>query len=264
MTPIETTVETAQVLSPTQVRCFIYCHARWWFKYCLKEPDLPNGNLSLGRSVHSALTQNFAQKVETYEDLPPTGVLALFRESWAIESDQAEFRDAEEPSQLARTGEALVAKYIDEVAPAPCRQLSHHRHLFRQAGTPTGVALREQILQKLRVLGHVFKVAAPPRRHAAQDATPDARPVPTAGSGIACCKRRSECCDVGLRRPADVRVAAAEMTWSRRRLLDHGGRSALHVGLALGYCPALRRVAQHDGTANGDPVPGLLPHRYQR
>ena len=108
----------AAVLSPTQVRCFMDCHARWWFKYTLKHPDPPNGNLALGRAVHWALTQNFAQKVETYEGLALSGVLALFREAWALERDQAEFRDDEDPSQLAFAGEALVEKYLDEVAPA--------------------------------------------------------------------------------------------------------------------------------------------------
>ena len=82
-----------------------------------KHPDPPNGNLALGRAVHWALTQNFAQKIETYEDLPLSGVLALFREAWALERDQAEFRDDEDPSQLAFAGEALVMKYLDEVAP---------------------------------------------------------------------------------------------------------------------------------------------------
>jgi hypothetical protein len=111
-------VASAPVLSPSQVRCFMDCHARWWFKYNLKRPDPPNGNLALGRAVHWALTQNFAQKAETYEDLPLFGVLALFREAWALERDQAEFRDDEDPSQLAFAGEALVAKYLDDVAPA--------------------------------------------------------------------------------------------------------------------------------------------------
>jgi len=51
------TVETARVLSvtpalsPTQLRCFMDCHARWWFKYRLKISDPPNGNLVLGRAV---------------------------------------------------------------------------------------------------------------------------------------------------------------------------------------------------------------------
>ncbi len=82
-------VLSTPVLSPTQVRCFMDCHARWWFKYILKQPDPPNGNLAPGRAVHSALTQNFTQKVETYGDLPLSGVLALFREAWAFEHDQA-------------------------------------------------------------------------------------------------------------------------------------------------------------------------------
>jgi hypothetical protein len=113
-----TAVETGQLLSPTQLRCFMDCHARWWFKYRLKQPDPPNGSLILGRSVHSALTGNFIQKVETYEDLPLSGVLALFREAWALECAQVEFRDDEEPSQLALAGETLIGRYLDEVAPS--------------------------------------------------------------------------------------------------------------------------------------------------
>lgn len=106
-----------QVLSPSQVRCFMDCHARWWFKYVRKEPDPANGNLALGRAIHAALLLNFAQKAETYEDLPVSGILALFREAWSLECEQTEFRDDEDPFELARAGEALVTKYTDEVAP---------------------------------------------------------------------------------------------------------------------------------------------------
>jgi len=117
MVEADRVLSETSVLSPTQLRCFMDCHARWWFKYRLKISDPPNGNLVLGRAVHWALTQNFAQKIETYEDLPLLGVVALFREAWALEFDQAEFRDDEEPSELAWAGEALVAKYLDEIAP---------------------------------------------------------------------------------------------------------------------------------------------------
>ncbi len=116
-TEIAPAPSTTPVLSPSQVRCFMDCHARWWFQYTLKHPDPPNGNLALGRAVHWALTQNFAQKIETYEDLPLAGVVALFREAWAFEREHAEFRDDEDPSQLALAGEALAGKYLDEVAP---------------------------------------------------------------------------------------------------------------------------------------------------
>jgi CRISPR/Cas system-associated exonuclease Cas4 (RecB family) len=93
------------------------CQVRWWFKYGLKIPDSQNGKLALGKSVHAALTENFAQKIETREDLPGSGVRALFREAWAIECGETEFGDDEDPAELAACGESLVLKYLDEVAP---------------------------------------------------------------------------------------------------------------------------------------------------
>jgi len=91
--------DLAEVLSPSQVRCFMECPTRWWFKYGFRHPDPSAGSLALGRAVHSTLGHNFAQKVETYEDLPIAGVLVLFREAWAMERDQAEFRDDENPAE---------------------------------------------------------------------------------------------------------------------------------------------------------------------
>src|ERR1700719_5285970 len=96
----------AELLSPSQVRCFMDCQIRWWFKYGLKVPDAPTGNMALGRAVHSALCENLAQKVDTREDLPTPGVVALFRDAWVNEREQIEFRDEENPQELAAIGEA--------------------------------------------------------------------------------------------------------------------------------------------------------------
>ena len=115
--PSEALAQSAEVLSPSQVRCFMDCQMRWWFKYGLKVPDPVTANMALGRAVHSALGENFAQKVDTREDLPTDGIVALFREAWANESEQTEFRDEENPRELAATGEALVTKFMDQVAP---------------------------------------------------------------------------------------------------------------------------------------------------
>jgi len=60
---------------------------RWWFKF---------GLMALGRSVHAALGENFAQKVDTREDLLSEGVVVLFREAWTNEIEQTEFRDEED------------------------------------------------------------------------------------------------------------------------------------------------------------------------
>ena len=105
------------VLSPSQVSSIMDCAYRWYGKYVLELPDPPTGNLALGRAVHSALAENFSQKCETKVDLDLIGVVALFREAWCIASEQTEFRDDEEPRELGRTGEILVAKYMDEAAP---------------------------------------------------------------------------------------------------------------------------------------------------
>jgi CRISPR/Cas system-associated exonuclease Cas4 (RecB family) len=114
----EMRTHSAGVLSPSQVRCFMDCQMRWWFRYGLKLPDATTGNMALGKAVHSSLGANFAQKVDTREDLPTEGVVALFREAWATERDQTEFRDEEEPRELAAIGAALVAKYMNQMAPA--------------------------------------------------------------------------------------------------------------------------------------------------
>jgi hypothetical protein len=114
--PIEP--ELADVLSPTQVSSVMDCPYRWYAKYALEIPDVQSSNLALGKAVHAAiLNGNMTQKVETKVDLPIAGVIAIFREAWAIESDQTEFRADENRTELGRCGELLVGKYMDEAAP---------------------------------------------------------------------------------------------------------------------------------------------------
>jgi PD-(D/E)XK nuclease superfamily len=93
------------------------CQMRWWFKYGLKVPDPATANMALGRAVHSSLGENFTQKMDIRADLPTEGVVTLFREAWSNEIEQTEFRDEEEPRELAATGEALVTKYMETIAP---------------------------------------------------------------------------------------------------------------------------------------------------
>jgi hypothetical protein len=61
--------QTAPVLSPSQVRTFLDCQARWWFKYGLMLPETKSSSLALGLAVHRALELNFREKLETHEDL---------------------------------------------------------------------------------------------------------------------------------------------------------------------------------------------------
>jgi len=110
--------EQAAVLSPSQVRCFFDCPARWWFKYGLQLPEQKNSSLALGLAVHQALEVNFREKIDTHEDLETTGVLCVFREAWMEQVPETVFAPDESQGDLRRQGERLVAKYMDEVAPA--------------------------------------------------------------------------------------------------------------------------------------------------
>jgi len=109
--------EPAPVLSPSQIRCFFDCPARWWFKYGLHLPERKNSSLALGLAVHHALEVNFREKIETQEDLETPGVVMVFREAWMEQVPETEFTSDESQAELRRLGERLVAKYMDEVAP---------------------------------------------------------------------------------------------------------------------------------------------------
>ena len=90
---------------------------RWWFKYGLKVPDPATANMALGRAVHSALGENFAQKVDTREDLPSEGVWRCFAKPGPTRSNKPNSGTKKIPKELALTGEALVTKYMDDMAP---------------------------------------------------------------------------------------------------------------------------------------------------
>ena len=102
------------VLSPSQVSSIMDCAYRWHAKQVLKMPEPSTSNQILGRAVHAALAANFEQKCDTKVDLPVVGVLAVYREAWAVLTEGMEFHDAEDPDALGKTGEALVSKYMEE------------------------------------------------------------------------------------------------------------------------------------------------------
>jgi CRISPR/Cas system-associated exonuclease Cas4 (RecB family) len=110
--------EAANVLSPTQVRTFLDCSAKWWFRYGLRLPEPKTSSLALGSAVHETLAENFRQKIDTREDLDIFGLAALFRQSWARQKEEAVFDPDEDADQLWLLGEQIVRKYVEEAAPS--------------------------------------------------------------------------------------------------------------------------------------------------
>jgi len=108
--------ELGEVLSPTQARAYLECSAKWWFRYGVRLPEPKTSSLALGSAVHQALEANFRDKLDTGEDLPTEGIVAVFRDAWLEQVSENAFREDESPRDLCRKGEEMVRKYMDEAA----------------------------------------------------------------------------------------------------------------------------------------------------
>ncbi|HWQ52163.1 MAG TPA: PD-(D/E)XK nuclease family protein [Bryobacteraceae bacterium] len=129
------------VLSPSQVRTYLDCSAKWWFKHGLLLPEPKTSSLAFGLAIHTSLEINFCQKLGTKQDLEAAAVVMIFREAWMEQRGTAHFREDENPVELRRTGERLVAKYIAEAAP----QIQPAAVEFEVEGKIGGVAVRGRV-----------------------------------------------------------------------------------------------------------------------
>ena len=154
-----TSEPVAAVLSPSQVRTFLDCQARWWFKYGLTLPEHKNSSLALGLAIHRALEVTFREKIETHEDLDTAGVIMLFRDAWMEQAGQTQFTKDESQQELRRVGERLVAKYMDEVAP----QVEPAAVELDVAGEISGVAVRGRV-DILDIDGQLIDIKSASRR----------------------------------------------------------------------------------------------------
>jgi RecB family exonuclease len=151
--------DLAQVLSPSQVRIFLGCSAKWWFKYGLCLPEPKTSGLALGSAVHRALEANFREKMDTREDLDTLGVVAVFRAEWGEQVRETEFREDEDAAEIGKVGEQLVAKYMEEAAP----RIQPAAVELEVAGEIGGVSVRGRV-DLLDVEGRIIDVKTAARK----------------------------------------------------------------------------------------------------
>jgi RecB family exonuclease len=104
------------VLSPSQVRTFRDCGAKWYYKYALGLPDPPNGSLVRGRVVHQMAEKFFRAKLDLGSP-DPDDLQASFDQAWDQAAGGAAFGADEDVDLLKRQAAMLTRKYLDEVAP---------------------------------------------------------------------------------------------------------------------------------------------------
>jgi len=103
-------------VSVTQLKMYLRCPLQYFFRYgCgLKVP--PTGDMLLGRTVHQAISDNYKQKLMSYEDLSLSDMTDIFDYHWEQETKEAEFKPNEDPGKLKDQGIDLIKTYHENIS----------------------------------------------------------------------------------------------------------------------------------------------------
>jgi len=105
-------------LSVTQLRMYLRCPLQYYFRYICGLKIPPTGSLTLGRTVHHTLEENYRQKIQSHQDLPLQQIQDIFSQRWDEEAQLTLFEEGEKPGQLKDEGVRLLAPYYQNVAPS--------------------------------------------------------------------------------------------------------------------------------------------------
>ena len=104
-------------ISVTQLKMYLRCPLQYFLRYgCgLKVP--PTGDMLLGRTVHQAISDNYKQKLMSYEDLSLSDMTDIFDYHWEQETKEVEFKPNEDPGKLKDQGIDLIKAYHENISP---------------------------------------------------------------------------------------------------------------------------------------------------
>ena len=107
---------TRPPLSVSQLKMYLRCPLQYFFRYeChLKVP--PTADLSLGRTIHQTLNDNYGQKIKTGHDIIVPHITELFSEHWEREVQETEFKNGESPGKFKDDGVGLLKAILFGVA----------------------------------------------------------------------------------------------------------------------------------------------------
>ena len=106
-----------QHLSVSQVKLYLLCPLKYYYRYIQRLPAPPSSALTLGRSVHAALETNFKQKITTQQDLSLNHVTDAFSTAWDAEAKETLFDEGEHPGEIKDEGIRIPGVYHPTVAP---------------------------------------------------------------------------------------------------------------------------------------------------
>ena len=104
-------------LSPSKVDMFLKCGRAYAYRYGEKLVIPPNGAMTLGRTVGSAIDHNYRQKIDTHADLPAKEVIEVFADEWDKERPDTLFAPDEKPGQMKDEGVSMTGLYHQTFSP---------------------------------------------------------------------------------------------------------------------------------------------------
>lgn len=110
-------LDPTALLSPSSLNTFVECECKWFYRKVLELPETSSAAQALGKAVHTAIGENYRQKIDTKRDLPTEGVTALFRDALREQLNGVVFDPKESANDLAAIGEVITRVYMGQVAP---------------------------------------------------------------------------------------------------------------------------------------------------
>ena len=93
------------------------CPLHYFFRYICGLKISPTGDLTLGRSAHKTLRDNYRQKIQSYQDLPLSQVADIFSDYWEKGVQETVFSEDEKPSEPKAQGAKLLTAYRSDISP---------------------------------------------------------------------------------------------------------------------------------------------------
>ena len=100
-------------LSVTQIKMFLQCPLKYYFRYREGIVVKPNSSLTMGRCFHKTVEEFYKRRMKGES----IDIKEAFSSFWAAESKETDFKIDEIPGGLKDEGIRLIEKYIEEVAP---------------------------------------------------------------------------------------------------------------------------------------------------
>ncbi len=157
-------------LSVSQVKTYLLCPLKYFYRYVRRLPSPKTSAAALGSAVHAALEVNFTQKVQTQLDLPLPSVADAFSDAWVAQVPETAFTPDEQPGSLKDEGVTIVSAYHTTISPTiQPKQVEHPFELTFENAPYTFRGRVDLVDVQDRIVDHKTTKRAPTPEQVAQD-----------------------------------------------------------------------------------------------